>query len=82
MKGALGFIGVFLSFLFGECVVSPLQLQMPVSALHMWRNLWATKDMALIFTRMYFFDKWLNESVPGTADLKIWIKETLTLFLF
>jgi len=33
MKGALGFIGVFLSFLCGECVVSLLQLQMPASVL-------------------------------------------------
>lgn len=33
MKGALGFIGVFLCFLSGECVVSALQLQMPVSVL-------------------------------------------------
>lgn len=38
MKGALGFIGLFLSFLFGECVVSLLYMKVPASVLEMWKE--------------------------------------------
>lgn len=52
MKRALGFIGIFLSFLVGECVVS-LPLKMPASVLHMRGKSRATQ---LRFAWMCVFD--------------------------
>lgn len=54
MKGALGFIGVFLSFLCGKCVVSLPQLQMPALVQDMQSNSWAKTDMSLCIEDCYY----------------------------
>lgn len=68
MKRALGFIGIFLSFLVGECVVSLPQLKMPASVLHMRRKSQATQVTALRFAWMCVW--WTDLDAPDKAHLK------------